>query len=85
LTALSNVRSNILVRTRPTGRRAHEIAEIPPERCSNGHPIVDARTALIGFVPCACAGIGGHRSYRCTVCGVTDLYPPHHDADSPAG
>jgi hypothetical protein len=67
--------------TRRTGRRRHEIVEVAPERCSNGHPITDPRSALIGFLPCACAGIGGHRTYRCASCGVSDLYPPHVDTE----
>jgi hypothetical protein len=67
------------VETRPTGRTPHEIAEVAPRRCSNGHDIADPRSAFVGFLPCACSGTGGHRTYRCATCGVTDHYPRHDE------
>lgn len=69
--------------TRPTGRTPHEIAEIPPRACSNGHPFRHARSALVGFLPCACAGGNGHRTFQCARCGVVDYYPPHDRTVAP--
>ncbi len=66
--------------TRSTGRAPHEIREVPPTACSNGHPFRGPRTAYVGFLPCSCAGDNGHRTYRCATCGVLDFYPPHDSA-----
>ena len=62
---------------RPTGRTPHEVAEIPPAACSNGHPFHGKRAAFVGFLPCWCADTDGHRTYRCAVCDVIDYYPDH--------
>lgn len=64
--------------TRPTGRTEHEVAEVPPASCSNGHPFTRPRAMLVGFLPCTCAGANGHRTYQCAECGVLDYYPEHN-------
>jgi hypothetical protein len=66
-----------MVETHRTGRTAHEIVEIPPSGCTNGHAFRGKRAALVGFLPCSCAGDNGHRTYRCATCGVVDYYLEH--------
>ena len=72
------------MRTEPTGRTPHEIAEVPPPACSNGHPFRVARSAFVGFMPCTCAlPASGHRTYRCATCDVVDYYPDHDQSRKP--
>lgn len=64
-------------RVEPTGRTPHEIREVPPDGCSNGHRFRWPRAAFVGFLPCSCAGGNGHRTYRCATCDIVDYYPEH--------
>lgn len=56
-----------------------EWVESEPDACPNGHPWPG--NILRGWR--ACAEHGGHRTWRCTVCAVLMLNPPH-DGEIPA-
>lgn len=51
--------------TRPTGRTPHEVVEIPPARCGNGHPLTAGRVII--------AGDSNHRTYLCRRCGLMTI------------
>jgi hypothetical protein len=61
------------------------IAEVPPERCPVGHPLLPHGT-LVGWSPCGCTpGVSGHRNYTCRFiidgreCGRVLNYPECRD------
>ena len=60
--------------------RDPEIVEEPPTACVNRHPLNPPNVQVM-HLPCACAGIGGHRGYRCWTCGDMDYRPPHTRPD----
>lgn len=68
-----------LTRTVDTRGRVAWAEPPPPAACPNGHRL-EPPTVRVGHQPCGCAP-GGHRSFRCEVCGST-IYRPEHDGST---
>lgn len=50
----------------------------PPAQCPNGHPLRGPNLVLVGTQACStCSGrgLGPHRAYSCTTCGIS-VYDP---------
>lgn len=56
-----------MVRTRPTGRTPHEIVEIAPTHCANGHRLGPLEV-LIAYREHP-DGVGRARVWTCRACG----------------
>jgi len=55
-------------------------SETPPAECSNGHPL-GQHQAIVGWLPCNCAG-EGHRTWTCRTCRDVQYDPPHDGTGS---
>jgi hypothetical protein len=63
-----------------TGRGTQPML-VSPTHCVNGHELAYPNVQRF-YLPCGCAGGGGHNRTRCWTCGDVRYDPPH---DVPMG
>lgn len=64
--------------------RGTEVRQLAPARCPSGHPLRPPNVR-VAYLPCSCAGVGGHHSWTCVECGHTTYDPMHVDPSQAGG